>query len=239
MAILIRVQKLIARYGFASRREAEKLIADGRVRVNGVVIYEQGIRVDESSVIEIDGRVINREIRKTYLILHKPEKSLCARRDPFGRTLIYDLLDRKYRDVGLFSVGRLDYMSEGLILLTNDGEFAHRIMHPSGGLIKKYEVISDKEIPYKRIAAWKNGVYIRREKYTVTDIIPVSKKKVLISLTEGKNREIRRLFEHVDIPVKKLRRIAIGTLKLEDIPKGTHRELTEYEVKRLLEEVKT
>jgi 23S rRNA pseudouridine2605 synthase len=112
-------------------------------------------------------------------------------------------------------------------------------MHPSGGLLKKYEVTSIKEIPYKSIAAWKNGVYIRGVKYTITDFKPISKKKIEMSLTEGKNREIRRLFAHTGLIMKKLTRISIGTLNLEGLPKGAYREMTAYEVKRLLKQAGT
>jgi 23S rRNA pseudouridine2605 synthase len=231
-----RVQKLIAQYGYASRRSAEKFIKSGRVRVNGELITELGVRVPDSSIIEIDGRVINRKIEQIYLMLHKPEGYICARRDPLGRQLIYDLIERSIRNKGIFSVGRLDFMSEGLLLLTNDGDFAQKILHPASGLVKRYEVLTRKKIPYKSIAAWKNGIYINGIKYTVDDVTPISEKKVIISLIEGKNREIRKLFENEGIRLKSLRRVSIGTIELGNLPKGSYRKLTSLEVKNLTEE---
>jgi len=233
-----RVQKLIAQYGYASRRNAEKLIEAGRVRVNGELVTELGVRVPDYSIIEIDGRVINRKIDRVYLMLHKPEGYICARKDPFGRRLIYDLIEKSIREKGIFSVGRLDFMSEGLLLLTNDGDFAHKILHPASGLIKRYQILTRKKIPYKSIAAWKNGKYINGIKYTVDDITPISEKEVIISLIEGKNREIRELFENEGIRLKSLRRISLGTIELGDLPKGRYRELTSNEVKKLTEETK-
>ena len=232
----VRLQKLISRYGYASRRAAEQLVREGRVRVNGDLVREMGLRVPESSVIEIDGRVINRTIEKTYLMLNKPAGFLCSRRRESGKPLVYDLLAERYRRNGVFTVGRLDYLSEGLLFLTNDGDFAQKIIHPAGGLLKRYEALTAKKIPYKSIAAWINGVYIKGVRYSISDISPVDGKKVILSLTEGKNREIRKLFEHAGIPLQRLRRLSIGSLELGDLPPGCCRELTADEVRRLEEE---
>ena len=233
----IRLQKLIARYGYTSRRKAELLIKEGRVRVNGVVKSRLGTKVLDSSVIEIDGRVINRNVKNIYLMLNKPSGFLCSRKDPEKRKLIYDLIDSEIVKQGIYSVGRLDYLTEGLLLLTNDGEFAYRISHPSRGIIKKYEVSVDKKIPYKSIAAWRKGVYIRGVKYVVNDIKKMSSVKAIISLYEGKNREIRILFESIPLQVRKLKRIAVGPLELGDLPVGGYRELTNTEIQKLLRSV--
>jgi 23S rRNA pseudouridine2605 synthase len=141
-----RIQKLISRYGFASRRKAEQLILDGRVRVDGVRVSRLGAKADESAVIEVDGRVINREKKNVYLLLNKPRGYLCSRSDSRGRRLVYDLLPDEYRGEGVFSIGRLDHDTEGLLLLTNDGEFANQVGHPSGGLVKKYLVETRRDI---------------------------------------------------------------------------------------------
>lgn len=234
---IIRLQKLISQYGYTSRRKAEELIKEGRVRVDGVVLKELGVKVPGKSIIEIDGHIINREIQKVYLMINKPAGLLCSKRDPFKRQLIYDLIEGKIRNSGIFSVGRLDFMSEGLLLLTNDGIFSNKISHPAGGILKKYEVTTNKNMPYKSIATWKNGVYIKGIKYTVEDIKYISPVKAVVSLNEGKNREIRTLFEHINLSVKKLKRIAIGPLELGDLPVGKYRELSKKEIKKILDAV--
>ncbi len=230
----IRIQKLISRYGYTSRRKAELLIEEGRVRINGIVVRELGIKVPEKALIEVDGNIINRDIPMVYLILHKPRGFLCSKSDPLGRRIIYDLIEKKYKELGIFNVGRLDYMSEGLIIMTNDGYLANKINHPSYSIIKKYEVTTDRNIPYNLVAGWKNGVYIEGKKYTIVNFEKITLKKIVIYINEGKNREIRRLFNHINIGIIKLKRIAIGCLKLDNLPPGEYRELTEEEVKGLI-----
>ncbi len=209
------------------------------MRVNGVVKNRLGTKVLDSSVIEVDGKVINRYIKKVYLMLNKPVGYLCSRNDLWKRKRIYDLIDSDIVKEGIYSVGRLDYMSEGLLLLTNDGEFAYRVSHPSQGIMKKYEVSTEKKIPYKTIAAWVNGVYIKGVKYSVSNIEKINSVKAIISLHEGKNREIRILFQSIPLQVRKLRRIAVGPLELGDLPVGKYRDLTDTEIQRLVGSVET
>ncbi|MBN2322641.1 MAG: rRNA pseudouridine synthase [Spirochaetes bacterium] len=229
-----RVHKLISRYGYASRRKAEELIREGRVRVDRAPVTKLGQRVAPDAVIEVDGRVINREMTRIYLVLNKPSGYLCTREDRFGRKTVSDLLPEEYKNAGVFNVGRLDYRSEGLLILTNDGDFAHRILHPSSGTIKKYEVTTDGNIPYNLIAHWKNGVYIRGENYRIVDFEKLGPKKTIISLKEGKKREIRNLFGHIGLGVVNLKRIAIGPLLLGDLIPGEYRQLTVDEIDMLL-----
>jgi len=229
-----RVHKLISRYGYASRRKAETLIREGRVRVDGTPVRELGLRVASDAVVEVDGTVINRDIPRVYLALNKPPGYLCTREDHFGRKTVSDLLSEDYRNVGVFNVGRLDYRSEGLLLLTNDGDFAHRILHPSGGTVKKYEVTVDGDIPYNLIAHWKNGVYIKGENYRIVDFKELGPKKTVISLKEGKKREIRKLFRHIGLGVVRLKRISIGPLLLGNLSPGSYRQLTVHEINMLL-----
>jgi 23S rRNA pseudouridine2605 synthase len=231
---LVRLQKLISRYGYSSRRKAEELIISGKVRVNGVITSEIGVRVPENSVIEIDGKIINRDIPSLYLMLNKPAGYICTKRDPDNRKNIYTLINKDYNNYGIFSVGRLDMMSEGLLLITNDGQFSYSISHPSSKIIKKYEVTADGDIPYKMIAAWKNGIYINETKYTVKDIEKITSRTAVLSLYEGKNREIRRLFENIDVKIVKLKRISIGPLEIGDLPVGRYRELSYDEVQTLI-----
>ena len=232
---LVRLQKLISHYGYTSRRKAEALIKEGKVRVNGVVENELGVKVPGHSLIEVEGKIINKIIPQVYLMLNKPAGYLCSKNDPFNRKNIYDLFNDKYKNTGIFSVGRLDYMSDGLLLVTNDGYFSNTISHPSSGILKKYEVTTDKNILNKSIAVWKNGIYIKGIKYTIKDFLKITLKKVIITLGEGKNKEIRRLFKHINLDVVKLKRIAIGPLELGDLPVGKYRELLEEEVKKLLQ----
>jgi 23S rRNA pseudouridine2605 synthase len=232
--VQVRLQKLISHYGYSSRRKAEELIIAGKVRVNGIVANALGIKVPGHSIIEIDGKIINKDIPELYLMLNKPAGYICTKKDPANRKNIYTLVKEEYNHFGIFSVGRLDYMSEGLLLLTNDGLFANSISHPSNEIIKKYEVTTDKDIPYKSIAAWENGIYIKGIKYTIKDYDRITSRKVLLSLYEGKNREIRRLFEKLNIKVVQLKRISIGALDLGDLPVGKYRKLSEQEVQTFL-----
>ena len=231
----IRLQKLIAHYGFASRRKAEALILEGRVRVDGDVITILGTKVRDDTLVEVDGVCINRNVPRVYLMLNKPSGYLCTTKESDERPVVYDLIVKKYAPLGLFSVGRLDCLSEGLLILTNDGDFAHSVAHPSGGIVKKYEVLTEQNIPYKLIAAWKNGLYIKGERYAIQGYRKISSKKVILTLAEGKNREIRRLFESIDVKVVQLRRIAIGSLELGSLASGHSRELSHEELKRILQ----
>jgi 23S rRNA pseudouridine2605 synthase len=234
---LIRLQKLISRYGITSRRKAELLITDGRVRVNGRIVKKIGTKVPDCATIEIDRQVVNRKITPLYIMMNKPSGYLCSRARREGKSIIYDLIDNRYEENGLFSVGRLDAQSEGLLLLTNDGEFAQKVGHPSGGIIKKYLVLTDKNIPYNLIDGWKKGTYIKGERYSIRDYKKVSARKAVISLVEGKNREIRKLFTQIGLNVIKLKRIAIGPLELGSLTPGKIRELTQSELNLLLYKV--
>lgn len=231
---LQRIQKLIARYGHASRRKAEELIRDGRVRVDGLTIQDFGTKVPEDALIEVDGKVINKDVRKIYLLLNKPAGWLCSKRDTKGRKLVYDLVQRTYGEMGLFTVGRLDYMSEGLLLLTNDGRFAQAIGHPSGEIVKEYEVTASSPIPYNLIDAWKKGVYIKTVRYAISGWRKVNETTALISLHEGKNREIRKLFANIHVGIARLKRITIGSLTLGDLAPGGYRELLPEEIEELV-----
>jgi len=229
-----RLQKLIAKYGYASRRKAEELIKKGNVRVDGAVVDKPGFKLQQNALIEINGKIINREIPKVYLLLNKPDGCLCSRRDPHGRKTVYELLKKGYRNLGLFSIGRLDYMSSGLLILTNDGSLAHTISHPSSRIVKRYEVRTSKDIPYNLIDAWKNGVYIKGTRYRILDFTITGKKSITLELIEGKNREIRKLFENINVNVIKLKRIAVGSFELGDLASGQYREVSGSEMRERL-----
>jgi 23S rRNA pseudouridine2605 synthase len=231
----IRLQKLIAAHGYTSRRKAEKLITAGRVKVNGSVIDTLGTKIPEDSVVEVDGTVINKPHEREYLMLNKPPGYLCTRKDhPRNRPLVYDLLPAEMVEKGVYSVGRLDYYSEGLLLFTNDGDFAQAVGHPSGGIVKKYVIETSAAIPYNLIDSWINGIYIRGVRYRITGYEEVSPRKIVIFLSEGKNREIRRLFQHISLGIERLARTAVGSVELGDLGAGEWRPLTGQERSSLL-----
>jgi 23S rRNA pseudouridine2605 synthase len=235
----VRLQKLIARFGYASRRSAETLIMEGRVRVNGQTVTGLGVKVPVEAAVEIDGRLINRNIPRVYIVMNKPAGYVCSKKDPEGRKVVYELLAKETRRAGVNTVGRLDCMSEGLLILTNDGGFAHRIGHPSGGIVKKYEVTTEEPIPYNLVDAWKKGVYINGTRYGIDDYSRLTERRLIVSLREGKNREIRRLFSSIRVEVVTLKRIAIGSLRLGDLPTGRYRELSPGEIHELLPDYRT
>ncbi len=223
----VRLQRLIAMRGYTSRRKAEQLILEGRVRVNGTIIDRLGVKVNENSTVEIDGKPVCKAGGVVYLMLNKPPGYLCSRADPSRKPLIYDLVPDRYRSFGLFSVGRLDFLSEGLLILTNDGDFAQSVIHPSANILKRYVVETNKPIQNNLIDGWIKGVYINGELFSIRNYRILSPKKYEIILSEGKNREIRKLCAHFHIGVISLKRVAIGSLDLGRLPPGKCIELSE------------
>jgi 23S rRNA pseudouridine2605 synthase len=234
---LERLQKVLAQAGVASRRKCEEIILAGRVEVNGKTVNKLGVKVDPAQdEIVVDGRPIRLE-KPVYVLFHKPKGVISSVRDPRGRPVVTDFIkDIKAR---LYPIGRLDYDTEGLLLLTNDGEFANLLMHPRHHIAKTY-LVTVKGIPHgsdlEKLAsgiALEDGVTAPAEA-EYHDVDP-DKKEAVISLTiyEGKNRQVRRMFEALSFPVKKLKRIRYGFLTLEGVPRGKYRHLTAQEVKEL------
>lgn len=233
----MRLQKYLSRAGVASRRAAEELIAAGRVRVDGEVVTELGTRVvPGEAAVEVDGRPA--ELRPAaWLALHKPPRYLCTRDDPAGRPTVYHLLPAGPPQE-LFHVGRLDFMSEGLLLLTNEGEVAHRLLHPGNETPRRYEVAVADPVPPRLAERLLAGVELEggRAAATAAALLPgrgPRERLVLITLTEGRNREIRRMMERLGATIHSLRRIAFGPVELGDLAPGAHRTLTGEEVERL------
>jgi len=235
----MRLNKYLSRCGIASRRKADGMIAEGRVQVNGRVVREMGIRIDpEEDQIRVDGREISLTSRE-YIMLHKPPGYLVSRGDSFGRQTILDLIPPNYHS--LFPVGRLDFNSEGLLILTNDGELAHRLMHPSYKVTKEYisEIYGH---PGKRdLDRIKQGVIIDGRP-AVPDDVKLKKKYpetsvFRIILHEGRKREIRRMFDAAGFRVKTLRRTAFSGLTLDRLRPGQWRRLKREEVRKLMAEV--
>ena len=231
-----RLQRVLSASGLASRRRAEELIREGRVRVDGQVVTEMGVKVDPlSQKIELDGKIIPQQ-RMRYLLLNKPSGYITTTADERGRRTVMDLIDVSERVV---PVGRLDRPTEGLLLLTNDGDVAHRVMHPRYNIEKEYEALLDGHPPREVLDRLSRGVVIDGEPAKPTMLKPVKNiddgTVVRIALHEGRNRIVRRMFESVNYPVLKLRRVRIGPLHLGTIPRGTWRELTDGELVQLRE----
>ncbi len=233
---MVRLQKLLADAGVASRRASEALIRDGRVAVNGVTVQELGSKVDPTKdQVTVEGRLI-RPRRKIYLALNKPRGLVCSRKDELGRPTIYELLPKEWGH--LHSVGRLDFNSEGLLFLTNDGEFSLRLTHPRYGVSKKYLATVDGQVDEAMLRRFVQGVWFQGEKLKIErgHVVTASHSQstVELSLAEGKYREVRRLFESQGRTVKRLQRVQVGKIKLGELRPGRWRTLTEVEIKSLL-----
>ena len=227
-----RLQVFLAHAGVASRRAAEEIIAAGRVSVNGVTISAQGSKVLPGDTVLLDGRPVQAESRKVHLVLNKPPGYICSSSDPQGRPLALDLLPRDIKE-RMYSIGRLDFMSCGLIFFTNDGGFAARLGHPRFGMEKEYIVEATGHIPDETIRAFAEGIDIEEEHYRAHAVERIGSRCLRIVLIEGKNREIRRVFSHFRLHPSRLRRIRIGPVKLENLPEGSSRPLTNQELEML------
>lgn len=238
----MRLQKYLARAGVASRRASEELILAGRVSVDGRLVTELGSRVDpERSVVAVDGRAVELSPVR-WVVLHKEPGTLCTRSDPRGRPTVYDALPGDLRE--LFHVGRLDYLSEGLLLLTNEGDVAHRLMHPSTGVEKRYEVGLIDPVPPGLARDLLAGVELEdgRAAADAASLLPPGESEggrvLLVTLHEGRNREIRRMLEALGARVRYLRRLSVGPVELGDLPRGKWRELTAEERTALRDRVR-
>jgi 23S rRNA pseudouridine2605 synthase len=229
----VRLQVYMARSGIASRRSCEDIIARGRVRVNGVTVMEPGTKVGEADTVELDGRAVKSSGRKLYVALNKPPEYLCASVDAFGRKLAIDLLKEDFPE-RLFSIGRLDYRSSGLILFTNDGDFARAISHPSARIEKEYVVETDKEIPIGLLEDFKAGIKVGEEIYKMKSYVRTSPYTARFVLIEGKNREIRKVLESGGIRPLRLYRSRIGNLSVSGIASGGFRTLSQEEKAALI-----
>ncbi len=230
-----RLQKILAAAGVASRRESEQLIVEGRVEVDGQTVTELGTRVDrQSQEIRVDGEPLPRP-KLVYFAVHKPEGVVCTASDPSGRTRVTDLLPP---DIGrVFAVGRLDLASEGLILVTNDGELANQLTHPRHGVEKTYEVKVAGHPEQEVLAQVRRGVHLAEGFARAANVKIKSRRKngtiLEMVLDEGRNREIRRLLASVGHRVQRLTRIAVGPIRLGDLPRGAVRPLSPVEVRKL------
>lgn len=231
-----RLQKVLAAAGVASRREAEKYILGGRVKVNGKVVKELGTKVDEKCFITVDGKPIKRE-HKAYYLFYKPRGVVTTMSDPQGRRTVADYV--KDLPQRVFPVGRLDYNTEGLLLLTNDGALAQGLMHPSREVNKTYRVGVPGIVPQEKLDLLRLGVKLDdgMTAPAIVTLLEYDHERNMtyfdITIHEGRNRQIRRMCDYIGFPVRNLKRIKFGTLSLKGLSKGKMRELNEDEAETL------
>lgn len=235
-----RLQKVIAASGYTSRRKAETLIQGGHVKVNGVTIYELGTKVNVKDMIEIDGNVLQKEEQKVYYLLYKPRGVVTTTSDDKHRKTVVDLIDTQAR---IYPVGRLDYDTTGVLLLTNDGEFANAMMHPKNNIDKLYIAKVRGLIGKEQIMKLQNGIVIdgkktskakarikKYDKNTNTSIVE-------LTIHEGRNHQVKRMFEAIGYDVLKLKREQISFLDLTGLKSGEYRTLSTKEIKKLYNEI--
>jgi len=231
-----RLQKILAKAGIASRRKAEELIRAGRVRVDGKVVTEMGIRVDpDAQEIECDGIPVAAQEKKIYILLHKPAGFLSTVHDPQGRPIATDLLQSIKERV--YPVGRLDLDTEGALLLTNDGELSQKILHPSNEVNRTYVAKVKGKPSLKKLAALSTGIELEGRKTWPAEVEVLHSEArettIRIVIHEGRKRQIRKMFEAVGHPVLKLKRIAYGQLELGDLASGKYRFLGPGDIKMI------
>lgn len=236
----MRIQKFLSEAGIVSRRKAEKLISEGKITVNGEIVRELWKQIDpEKDCIKLDNKIIKRKQKKIYILLFKPKGYVTTLKDEKGRPTVGDLLkDIKFR---VFPVGRLDYNTEGLLILTNDGDISQKMSHPRYGLPKTYMVKVSGILNEKALKRLKGGVKLADGKTLPAElkIIKTLKNSCWLEITirEGKRRQIRRMFEMIGHPVRKLKRTKIGFLNLEGLLPGEYRYLSSSEIELLKKEI--
>ncbi|WHX47411.1 pseudouridine synthase [Paenibacillus woosongensis] len=238
-----RLQKILAAAGVASRRKCEELITSGQVQVNGETVTALGTKADPAvDVITVNGKTIGAE-KKIYIMFNKPKGVITSASDPQGRKIVTDYL--KGITERLYPVGRLDYDTEGLLLLTNDGDFAHLLTHPKHHVPKTY-LATVKGVPHgTELEKLKDGVMLEDgmtapAEVEYYDVDPDGKQAVIsITIHEGRNRQVRRMFEAIQHPVTKLKRISFGGLYLDNLKRGLYRHLSKEEVEELFKQARS
>ena len=233
---MMRLQKYLALSGVASRRAAEKMIAEGRVAVNRLIVTEMGTQVDETAdLVEVDGKPVSPQEEKQYIAYNKPIGEVTTVSDPEGRATVMD----KFRDypVRLYPVGRLDYDSEGLLLLTNDGDMMNRVLHPSGEVSKVYLTKISNQVTDDEIRQLRRGVMVEGKLTSPASVRLIRREAfdtvLLISIHEGRNRQVRKMVSAIGHQVVSLKRVEFGPVSLGDLPCGKWRRLSETEIRKL------
>ncbi|MFV8515906.1 pseudouridine synthase [Mycoplasma sp. Z244B] len=228
-----RIQKLLSQAGIASRREAESMILAGRVKLNGR-LAKLGDKATFADTILVDNQPIQGQEEKVYFVLNKPPKTVCTLKDNFNRTIVTDLIDTPYR---IFPVGRLDYDTTGVLILTNDGELASKLTHPSYGVIRVYRARLNEPLDKRQMAKLNKPVMINGT-WSKQDVIQADVKSYFVVLTQGTYHHVKELFKTVDRQVINLKRVEYGGITCKNIPVGMYRPLTIKEVKTLYSLVK-
>lgn len=232
-----RLQVFLASCGIASRRACEDLIRAGRVSLDGKVVTELGMRVPEGASVTVDDRPVEREVRKRYLVLHKPAGVLSSASDPHGRPVAVDLLKPEVTE-RVYNVGRLDYESAGVLLFTNDGDFAGVVGHPSGNIEKEYRIRTDRVIPEGFPRAFLRGIPDEGQILRALRVELEDEHVFRVVLIEGRNREIRRALAVFGLAAVALVRVRVGPVTLEGLQPGSWRDLADPEREILLSEAK-
>jgi len=234
----MRLQKYLAQCGVASRRKAEEMIQAGRVKVNDEIVREMGTVIDPDEVLVcVDNKPVYLTEKKVYYILNKPMGVICAASDPFGRKTVLDCIG----DVGerIYPVGRLDYETEGLLVLTNDGEFTQRVLHPSFEVNKTYYTVVIGRVTPEAVKKLRQGVELEDGMTAPARVEVVTRTStsttLLITIHEGRNRQVRRMMSAVGYNVQYLRRDRFGSLTLEGLPSGAWRELSQRELNEFMQ----
>lgn len=231
-----RLQKVIASYGYTSRRKAEELIRKGKVMVNGKIITELGTKVEANDVISIDSVIINKDVKQEYYLLNKPRQVISSVEDKQGRITVRDLINT---DARIYPIGRLDYDTTGLIILTNDGDLANLLMHPSFEVEKTYVAKVNKVLDKDDIKKIKSNIVVEGRKVVIKRF-KIKKKDfekntsvVELAIVEGRNHIVKKIFASMNIDVIKLSRVGYAFLTIDNLKSGEYRNLTIKEIKKL------
>ena len=240
---LLRLNRYLANQGVASRRKADELIRDSRVYINGSLVTELGVKIDpEKDRVKVGGKLIGSGAKRVYFIFNKPRNVLTTTSDPKGRSTVLDYF--KKVKTRIFPVGRLDWGSEGLLIMTNDGDLAWKITNPKSRIPKTYHAKLDALVSKEKLEKLKRGVSIVGGKVKAVDVRLIKKKSdkkdwVQITINEGKNRQVRKMFEKIGFDVVRLRRVAIGRLKLSGLKLGEYRSLEQKDLEKLQKTFRT
>ena len=226
----MRLNRFLAAAGVGSRRHCDELIADGRVTINGRRCTDFSAQPSAHDHVKVDGKLVHTN-RPLHIVINKPAGFVSTRKDPHARDTIFDLLPSKFPR--LFNIGRLDAQSEGLLILTNDGEFAQKLTHPRYKIEKEYEVTLDRRWDPALAAKLLRGIYLNGQRTQIARLVAIGPTRLRVVLRQGINRQIRRMFHKIGYEVKHLVRIRIGDLRLGDLPGGHWRPLTKSELEAL------
>ena len=226
----MRLNKFIASSGICSRRKADELIEDGKIRINGKIVTVLGIDVKENDKVEYNNKTININEEKVYLMLNKPVGFITTVKEQFDRKCVMDLIHEKTR---VFPIGRLDKDTEGLLLLTNDGELTNKLTHPSHEIRKKYIVYTDTNVKNEQLEMLRNGVDIGGYITKKAEVKMLDKNNIEIIILEGKNRQVRKMCENTNIHLISLKRVAIGNLTLDGLEVGKYKKLTSKDLEKI------